>query len=250
MKSEDGSKLAAEEVVFGTFLTRLGPITAINREAGEIQIQEVTTKKPLTIRVIADSQLKKMPDMRAMMAPRPADHAAPAPAAADGKGFDIQSAMERLPAGADRRSEGRRQRDRHQHERREERHGDCHPAAGERRFPGADGARARLGARAVWTPSIACTAECWPVAAASACRPCSSKDRPPGLSSRAATVREHSYYSWILLFASLLILAEPARHGHRPLGRGGFRRGRSNFAGRRASSGPRPTRQASIRFPR
>jgi DNA gyrase/topoisomerase IV subunit A len=99
LKSEDGSKLAAEEVVFGSFLTRLGPITAINREAGEIQIQEVTTKRPLTIRVIADSQLKKMPDMRAMMAPRPAgEHAAPAPSAADGKGFDIQTAMERLPA--------------------------------------------------------------------------------------------------------------------------------------------------------
>jgi len=99
IKSEDASKLAAEEVVFGSFLTRLGPITAINREAGEIQIQEVTTKRPLTIRVIADSQLKKMPDMRAMLAPRPAEaHAAPVPAAADGKGFDIQSAMERLPA--------------------------------------------------------------------------------------------------------------------------------------------------------
>jgi hypothetical protein len=99
LKSEDGSKLAAEEVVYGSFLTRLGPITAINREAGEIQIQEVITKRPLTIRVIADSQLKKMPDMRAMLAPRPAgEHAPPAPAAEDGKGFDIQSTMERLPA--------------------------------------------------------------------------------------------------------------------------------------------------------
>jgi hypothetical protein len=101
LKSEDGSKVAAEEVVFGSFLTRLGPITGINREAGEIQIQEVTTKRSLTIRVIADSQLKKMPDMRAMMAPRPAgEHAAPAPPAADGKGFDIQTAMERLPSAS------------------------------------------------------------------------------------------------------------------------------------------------------
>jgi hypothetical protein len=96
LKSEDGGTLAAEEVVFGTFLTRLGPITAINLEAGEIRIQEVTTKKPLTIRLTADSQLKRMPDMRAMMsAPAPAAgggaHAAPAP-------FDIQTTMERLPA--------------------------------------------------------------------------------------------------------------------------------------------------------
>ena len=42
-----------------------------------------------------DSQLKMMPDMRAMLAPRPADHAAPAATPAK---FDIQTAMERLPA--------------------------------------------------------------------------------------------------------------------------------------------------------
>jgi hypothetical protein len=93
LKSEDGSTVLAEEVVFGTFLTRMGPITSVNRETGEIQIQEVTTKKPLTIRLIEASQLKLMPDMRAMFAQRPADHAAPAPAK-----FDIQATMEQLPA--------------------------------------------------------------------------------------------------------------------------------------------------------
>ncbi len=89
LKSDDGSMVVAEEVVFGTFLTRMGPITAIHREAGEIEIQEVTTKKPLTIHVIAASQLKTMPDMRAMLTHGPA---APAPAQ-----FDIQATMERLP---------------------------------------------------------------------------------------------------------------------------------------------------------
>jgi hypothetical protein len=93
VKSEDGSTVLAEEVVFGTFLTRMGPITSINLVTGEIQIQEVTTKKPLTIRLIAASQLKLMPDMRAMFAPRPAAHTAPASPAQ----FDIQSTMERLP---------------------------------------------------------------------------------------------------------------------------------------------------------
>jgi hypothetical protein len=88
-KNEDGSAVTAEEVVFGTFLTRMGPISAIHRETGEIQIQEVTTKKPLIIHVLAASQLKTMPDMRAMMTHGPA---APAPAQ-----FDIQSTMERLP---------------------------------------------------------------------------------------------------------------------------------------------------------
>ena len=89
VKSEDGSTVIADEVVFGTFLTRMGPITAIRRETSEIQIQEVTTKKPLIIHVIAASQLKTMPDMRAMLTHGPA---APAPAQ-----FDIQATMERLP---------------------------------------------------------------------------------------------------------------------------------------------------------
>jgi hypothetical protein len=89
VKSDDGSAVMAEEVVFGTFLTRMGPITAIRRETGEIQIQDVTTKKPLTIHIINASQLKTMPDMRAMLVHGPA---APAPAQ-----FDIQATMERLP---------------------------------------------------------------------------------------------------------------------------------------------------------
>ena len=95
LKSEDGTRLAAEEIVFGTFLTRLGPITAINREAGEIRIQELTTKKPLTIRVIADSQLKMMPDMRAMFAPvrQSTSHRA-----APTREVRYQTHMERLPA--------------------------------------------------------------------------------------------------------------------------------------------------------
>ena len=96
LKSEDGSKVVADEIVFGTFLTRMGAITSINRETGEIQIQEVMTKKPLTIRVTGASQLKMMPDMRAMLAPRPADHTVSAATPAK---FDIQTAMERLPAG-------------------------------------------------------------------------------------------------------------------------------------------------------
>ena len=95
LKSEDGSRVNADEVVFGTFLTRMGAITSIHPETGEIEIQDVTTKKPLTVRVTADSQLKMMPDMRAMLAPRPAAHTVPAATPAK---FDIQSAMERLPA--------------------------------------------------------------------------------------------------------------------------------------------------------
>jgi hypothetical protein len=67
VKSEDGSKVTAEEVVFGTFVTKAGTITAINPETKEVTISEIGTNKPLTIKFTADSQIKTMPDMAGMM---------------------------------------------------------------------------------------------------------------------------------------------------------------------------------------
>jgi hypothetical protein len=67
-KSEDGARVTAEDIVFGTFLTILGPITAVDREAGEVRIRDLKANAPLTIRVNADSRVKKMPDMREMFA--------------------------------------------------------------------------------------------------------------------------------------------------------------------------------------
>jgi len=97
------TRVTADDVVFGTFLTSLGSITALNREANEIQIEDLTTKKPLTIRIAADSRLKKMPDMRAMLTGKPAEGAPGVgdPAAkSDPAHFDLQQALERLPVAA------------------------------------------------------------------------------------------------------------------------------------------------------
>jgi hypothetical protein len=65
-KSEDGLKVTAEEVVFGTFVTKAGPITAVNVEAREITVKDLTTGKPLVIKLTGDSQVKKLPDFAAM----------------------------------------------------------------------------------------------------------------------------------------------------------------------------------------
>jgi hypothetical protein len=65
-KSEDGLKVTADDVVFGTFLTKAGSITAVNAETKEITVKELGTNKPLVIKVTADSQLKQMPNMSAM----------------------------------------------------------------------------------------------------------------------------------------------------------------------------------------
>jgi hypothetical protein len=67
VKSEDGLKVAAEEVVFGTFVTKAGAITAIDPVTKEVTISEMGTNKPLKIKFTADSQIKTMPNMMGMM---------------------------------------------------------------------------------------------------------------------------------------------------------------------------------------
>src|SRR5713226_9080778 len=57
-KAADASKVVAEEIVFGTFLTKAGPITAVNVETKEITIRDLVTNKPLIVKLGGDSQLK------------------------------------------------------------------------------------------------------------------------------------------------------------------------------------------------
>jgi len=90
VKSEDGLKVTAEDVVFGTFVTKAGTITAINPETKEVTVSELGTNKPLVIKFTADSQIKKMPDLSGMMMGRGA-----APAGA--RMPDMAQMLERLP---------------------------------------------------------------------------------------------------------------------------------------------------------
>jgi hypothetical protein len=62
-KSPDGLTMTADEVVFGTFWTKAGTITAIDPHTHEVTIQEVGTKKPLVVKVAAESKLKMLPNM-------------------------------------------------------------------------------------------------------------------------------------------------------------------------------------------
>jgi len=95
-KSADGTSLAAEDLVFGTFLTRIGKITAVNAEAGRITIEDNSTHKLLTIRLTSDSQIKSLPDARAMflslVSAGGAEHGATPP-----QRFDVTKLLERLP---------------------------------------------------------------------------------------------------------------------------------------------------------
>jgi len=59
-KSEDGAKMAAEEIVAGTFKTLAGVILSINLQENQMQVRDVDTKKPLTVRINKDSSVKKL----------------------------------------------------------------------------------------------------------------------------------------------------------------------------------------------
>jgi hypothetical protein len=66
-KSSDGLKVEADEVVFGTFLSKAGTISALSAATGEVTIKDLANKnKPLTVKLTADSQVKRMPDMAAL----------------------------------------------------------------------------------------------------------------------------------------------------------------------------------------
>jgi hypothetical protein len=67
-KSEDGLKVTANAVVFGTFVTKAGTITAIDSEHKSVAIKELNTNKLFNVKLTADSQLKQMPNFAAMFA--------------------------------------------------------------------------------------------------------------------------------------------------------------------------------------
>jgi hypothetical protein len=103
-KSADGLQVAAEDVVFGTFVIKAGSIAAIDPEAQEFTIKELGTNKPVTVKITADSQVKQMfsmPQMggggRAGMPPGGAPPGAPGGPPAGG-GFDINQMIEHIPA--------------------------------------------------------------------------------------------------------------------------------------------------------
>jgi hypothetical protein len=107
-RSEDRKKITAEDVVFGTFLTKMGPIATVDPEARTIRIQDLATQKALTVKLTANSQVKMLPDKKAMFAAMltaGGPHAAPGAAhdaaseqSAAG-GFDMAKMIGQLPAG-------------------------------------------------------------------------------------------------------------------------------------------------------
>ena len=60
-KNADGSEIAADEVVSGTFRNLAGTITAVDPSSGTLTLKDVISKQPVTVKVSSDSQLRKLP---------------------------------------------------------------------------------------------------------------------------------------------------------------------------------------------
>lgn len=70
-KSADGTHFTAEELVTGSFRTIGGAVASVDAATGEIKINDLQTKQPLTVIVRKDSQLKRIPaEFMQMMAAR------------------------------------------------------------------------------------------------------------------------------------------------------------------------------------
>ncbi|MGO9519790.1 MAG: hypothetical protein ACLPND_22360 [Candidatus Korobacteraceae bacterium] len=123
-KSADGNQLAAEEIVSGAFRSVAGTVVATDAAASSVTLTDLVTKRPVTVRINSDSQLRKLPATLAQriatrlkggpaaVAGAPASAGAPTPARAgeaqgagggggsfrQGAPPDFQQMLSRMPA--------------------------------------------------------------------------------------------------------------------------------------------------------
>lgn len=86
-KNPGGSEVTADEIVSGSFRNIAGLVTSVNPGAGTFTVKDWVTKKPVTIRTTADSDMRKLdPQMAQMIAMRLKAGAAGAQAGGNGHG--------------------------------------------------------------------------------------------------------------------------------------------------------------------
>jgi hypothetical protein len=84
-RSADGTELTADEVVSGTFRNISGTVSSIDAAANTLTVMDLVAKKNITVKISADTQLRKLPPMIAQgIAARLKGTPADAPAGANG----------------------------------------------------------------------------------------------------------------------------------------------------------------------
>jgi len=64
-KNADGTEIAAEDVVSGTFRNIAGTIVSLDTAGYTLIVKDLATKKPVTIHITADAQMRRLPEMMA-----------------------------------------------------------------------------------------------------------------------------------------------------------------------------------------
>jgi hypothetical protein len=66
-KNADGTAIDAEEVVSGTFRNISGTITSLDAAGSTMVVKDLATKKPVTVHITADAQMRRLPETMARM---------------------------------------------------------------------------------------------------------------------------------------------------------------------------------------
>ena len=66
-RNEDGSELAADEVVSGLFRNIAGTVSSLDSAANTVTVTDLLTKKPVLVKITPESQLRKLPPQMAQM---------------------------------------------------------------------------------------------------------------------------------------------------------------------------------------
>jgi hypothetical protein len=64
-KNPEGTELTAEGIVSGSFRNIAGTVQSVDKDKNQITLMDLATKKPVTITVGPDSQMRKLPEMMA-----------------------------------------------------------------------------------------------------------------------------------------------------------------------------------------
>jgi hypothetical protein len=85
-RSADGSSIAADAIVTGSFRNYSGLLTAVDAAAGTVTLKDLTTKKVVTVAVTPNSDVRRLPPMAAQMVAAHMRGGAKGAAGANGRG--------------------------------------------------------------------------------------------------------------------------------------------------------------------
>ncbi len=116
-KNAEGTEITADEVVSGSFRNISGTVISIDTAASTLTVKDLITKKPVTIHITPDVQMRRLPDMMSRMIAARLKGSAPVSASATARpeggpattgqpggqgrrqgGGDMEQALDRAPA--------------------------------------------------------------------------------------------------------------------------------------------------------